>query len=336
MSYDFPIVSVVMPMYNVASYIKESLNSVLNQSFKHFEVICVDDGCTDETLDVLAKFKDPRVKIISQRNMGLAAARNTGIAAARGLYVALLDSDDVWLPNKLSKHVAHLNNSPEVGVSYCPSLFIDEQSNPMGIGQFPKLKDVSTKDIFCRNPVGNGSAAVMRKSMLFEVEQMVPFFSKMRPVYFDESMRQSEDIEFWLRVSLSTNWAFEGVDEPLTLYRVNSSGLSANLTKQYASWCYAVDKNRSEYPEFFKQWFSLANAYQLRYLSRRAVQSRNAMDAIKFMCRSLVSDFRVIQEEPQKTLLSLGCAFLSVLPEKAYSYLEEQAMQSFSNKRVSV
>ena len=109
-----PMVTVVIPMFNVEKYIEKCIISVLEQTFKNFEVICVDDGCTDNTLNILKQFTDPRIKLIKQQNRGLAGARNTGIQAARGIYIALLDSDDCWASQKLSEHVAHLNCNPVV------------------------------------------------------------------------------------------------------------------------------------------------------------------------------------------------------------------------------
>lgn len=335
MNMNNPLVSVVMPMYNVEKYIAESLTSVLQQTYDNFEVICVDDGGSDNSAAYVAAISDPRVRLIQQKNRGLAGARNTGIAAAHGEFIALLDSDDVWLPEKLALHVVHLRLNPHVGVSYCPSLFIDEQSERLGIGQFPKLNNVNAKHIFCRNPVGNGSAPVIRKAALDDIA----FFGESepeRPQYFDETFRQSEDIECWLRMALNSTWQFEGIPEPLTLYRVNSSGLSANLEKQYQSWWGAVAKNRQGHEAFFKRWLGLANAYQLRYLSRRAVQSRNAKSACKMVFKGLATGPRMLFEEPKKTFLSVACALLSWLPENVYNQLERTAMNMLSNTRASL
>ncbi|MFT6208936.1 MAG: glycosyltransferase involved in cell wall biosynthesis, partial [Colwellia sp.] len=97
-----PIVSVIIPMYNVEKYIEQSIDSVLKQTYHNFEIILVDDGCTDDTLNKVNKFTDPRIRLIHQTNRGLSGARNTGIDSARGLYVALLDADDYWAKDKLA------------------------------------------------------------------------------------------------------------------------------------------------------------------------------------------------------------------------------------------
>lgn len=328
-----PIVSVVVPMYNVERYINTCLDSVLAQTFKQFELICVDDGCSDGTLDIVQQYQDKRIRVIRQKNRGLSGARNTGIQAAKGLYVALLDADDFWAPEKLSRHVKHLNARPSVGVSYCPSLMVDEQGEPMGIGQFPKLHGVDAKTIFCRNPVGNGSAAVIRRQLLLRMN--LNQLDDERLMVFDESLRQSEDIELWTRIAVSTFWKFEGIPEPLTFYRINAGGLSANLQNQFASWSLAVEKNRQHNPGFFSQHYPLAKAYQLRYLARRAIQSSNRWAALCLVHQAIFSAPRMLIEEPGRSGLTYLCAVLSLLPKALYKRLEAMAMKLQSGMRNS-
>jgi glycosyltransferase involved in cell wall biosynthesis len=321
----FPLVTVIIPMFNVGKYIDQCIKSVLTQTFKNFEIICVDDGCTDDTLHKLARFSDPRIKLIQQSNRGLSAARNTGIIASRGMYVALLDADDFWAKEKLAQHINHLNTHPHVGVSYCSSLFVNEEGKYIGIGQYPKLKNISAKDVFCRNPVGNGSAAVIRRRLLKEVT----FTSNKtgRRCIFDEELRQSEDIELWLRIALLENWKFEGIKTPLTYYRVNDGGLSANLDKQYASWCFAMNKNQKNHPIFFKRYSPLARAYQLRYLARRAIRSGSSWQAIKLVNQALLTQPKIVIEEPIRTIVTYACALISMLPHSVYRMLENTAIR---------
>lgn len=320
-----PIVSVVIPMYNVEKFIDISLSSVLKQTFRQFEVICVDDGCTDNTVDKVKQYQDARIRIVQQENRGLSGARNTGIQAARGIYVALLDADDAWAPEKLALHVAHLNSRPDVGVSYCPSLFIDDEGNDLGIGQYPKLTEVNSKTVFCRNPVGNGSAAVIRRQLLHKMNVNAPGSGRM--MVFDEALRQSEDIELWTRIALGSRWRFEGIATPLTFYRVNNAGLSADVTKQLDSWQRAMRKNWALNPAFFKRYYALAKAYQLRYLARRAVHSGDSLMAIKLIIKAVFCNPRMVFEEPTRTGITFGCALLSLLPHGVYRQIEGSAMK---------
>jgi len=109
-----PTVSVVMPIYNVERFVASSIESVLAQTFTDFELILVDDGSTDSSPDICRQYRDPRIRIVSQANRGLPGARNTGIRNATGEFVAIIDSDDLWRPEKLARHVAHLRARPEV------------------------------------------------------------------------------------------------------------------------------------------------------------------------------------------------------------------------------
>jgi glycosyltransferase involved in cell wall biosynthesis len=330
-----PTVSVVIPMYNVEKYIVMSISSVLAQSYHHFEIILVDDGCSDNTLQVIKQFEDPRIRLIQQKNRGLSGARNTGIDAARGIYVALLDADDYWAPDKLAKHVQHLNAKPNVGVSYCPSLFVDEQGELLGIGQYPRLENISMQHVFCRNPVGNGSAAVIRRSLLDDISYFGTGRDKYRSMYFNENLKQSEDIELWTRIAISTPWLFEGIAQPLTYYRVNESGLSANLEKQFASWQYAVKLNEAKAPLFFHKYYQLAKAYQLRYMARRAVQSSSRLDAVKFIHQAIFCDCRILLQEPSRTCITFISAWLKLLPISLYSRIEHLAMEYLGHKQIS-
>ena len=107
-----PAVSVIIPVYNVERFVEAAIASVQAQSFQDFELIIVDDGGQDRSIEICRRLADHRTRVIEQKNRGLAGARNTGIAGARGQYIALLDADDFWHADKLARHVAHFESSP--------------------------------------------------------------------------------------------------------------------------------------------------------------------------------------------------------------------------------
>ncbi|MEY1557883.1 glycosyltransferase family 2 protein [Yoonia sp. R2331] len=297
-----PYVSIIVPAYDVASTLPETLGALLAQSFSDFEVLVVDDGSTDETARIAHSFQsDDRVKLISQRNRGLAGARNSGIAAARGGLIAFCDADDTWEPEKLETHVRHLHANPDIGISYAGSAIMDEGSIQLGRHQSPRLRDIRPEHIFKRNPIGNGSAPVMRRAV-FDAIAYRPSFETERDWYFDETFRQSEDIECWLRIALTTDWCFEGVDGHLTNYRINASGLSADTDRQLASWENMVSKLRPINPTFFDEHETAARSYQYRYLARRAVSDFDGVRAWNLTLQSLHQSFRPVFEEPIKTI----------------------------------
>ncbi len=308
------LVSVVMPCYNVADTITEAVNSVLQQTYENFELILVNDGSTDgKTPQLCDSFcVDSRVRVIHQANSGLAGARNTGLAAAVGDYVALLDSDDMYEPEKLAMHAEHLASQPSIGLSFSYSRFLSEDGKPLLLTQGNQVQDIKPEHVLCRNPVGNGSTAVLRREVLDEVAK--PAGSEMEHEYFDTELRQSEDVEFWLRVISTTNWGIEGIGKPLTLYRLNSGGLSANTADQLASWELFLDKASGYADSTVALFGSYARAYQLRYLARRSVQNRSPLVAMTYMRDALVAEPRILLQEPARTLATaaaaVGCIFL--------------------------
>lgn len=329
-----PYISVVIPMYNVEDYIRTSLESVLNQTFEEFEVICVDDGGSDKSVEIVSKYDDPRIRIVSQKNRGLAGARNTGIHNARAAFVAFLDADDYWHPEKLEEHFKHLCENPNIGVSYSQSRFIDDNGKLLSMGQYPKLKGVTRQHILCRNPVGNGSAPVIRRLALLDVAFEQEVDGEIRSSFFNEKLRQSEDIEMWVRMALNTQWQFGGIGRELTFYRVNASGLSANLDKQYRSWREAMDINYAGNECFFEKWLPLADAYQKRYLARRAIQCGQGTTAISLVLQAISKDFRIVAQEPLRTAVTTACAFLALLPSSVYLSIQSIAMNLMKGYKV--
>jgi glycosyltransferase involved in cell wall biosynthesis len=310
-----PRVSVIMPVYNVEAYVADAVESVLAQTFTDFELIIVDDGGADRSINICRGFRDQRIRILPQANRGLAGARNTGILHSCGEYIALLDSDDRWLPDKLLLHVIHLDADPSVSVSFSGSRFIDACGSPLRQAQRPKLSGVVAGDILCRNPVGNGSAAVIRRTALDAVA--FPHAQEAgRLCYFDESFRQSEDIELWVRLALN-NFKFDGISGLLTEYRILNGGLSANVARQYESWERMLAKARSANPAFVAQYEARARAYQLRYLARRCVQMGDGSFAAALLRDAFRASVRPLFEEPLKTAITCGATIVARLVSPA-------------------
>ena len=299
-----PVFTVVVPAYNVAATLPETLASIFHQTFTDLEVIVVDDGSTDGTARLLKGVKDRRLHVIHQPNRGLAGARNTGIHHARGQYIAFCDADDVWEAEKLELHFNHLQSDGNVGISFAGSSLIDEKGRRLKVSQRPKLKDVTAADIFKRNPIGNGSAAVIRKSALSCI-QYRPAQETERDWWFDETMRQSEDIDCWMRFILASDWKVEGIEGLLTRYRIQQGGLSANLSRQYETWKQMLAKVTATAPEFAREHAAGAKAYQLRFLARRAFMMKDAATALSLALASLKTSRVPLYEEPVKTTVTL-------------------------------
>ncbi|AUH33058.1 glycosyltransferase family 2 protein [Paracoccus tegillarcae] len=302
------LASIIVPAFNVEATLTCTLNALLEQTYQKFEIIIVDDGSTDATNRIATGFSgDPRVRVIRQANRGLAGARNTGIAAARGDIIGFCDADDLWVPEKLARHVVHFEARPEVGISFSGSALIDDDGNLTGQAQRPQLTGITEVNIFKRNPIGNGSATMIRREVLEEIA----YHHRQEPTrhwYFDETFRQSEDIECWMRIALTTNWVFEGIPGLLTQYRISTGGLSAATDRQLAAWERMVQKQTPLNPAFFEVNAPAARAYQLRYLSRRAISDLDGGRAIELTKAWLAESRLPLFEEPIKSIVTLGAS----------------------------
>ncbi|GIU51727.1 hypothetical protein TUM4438_42350 [Shewanella sairae] len=322
-----PKVSVVMPVYNVALFVEDAIQSVLDQSFENFELIIINDYSKDNSLALCQRYNDARIKIIShQHNQGLSSARNTGIRHALGQYVAFIDSDDMWHKEKLERHVQHLDGAPEVGISFSRSVFMSYAGKVLNIYQMPQLNGITAVDLLCRNPVGNGSAPVIRSETLADISYQASNKRQKHTCYFDENFRQSEDIECWLRIVTTTHWQIEGLPAPLTFYRLNNQGLSSDLSKQYGSWNKMIEKAKSFAPELLAQHENRARAYQLRYIARQAIRNKEGKQAIKHLHQALATSPSIIYFETARTVSTAAAAYLlALLPKRLYCCCENLA-----------
>lgn len=213
-----PLVSVIIPTYKRTNFLKLTLESIKSQSFQDFEIVVIDDGTPTDSNEVLcAKFD--KVKYIKIKNSGgPAQPRNIGIRAAKGKYIAFVDDDDLWLPTKLEKQVAVLENNPDFGLVHSCCEVIDENGNKKNeiIGK-PGSPDVKHGDVSMRM-VGNWTLMMPTPIVRKNVIDQVGFFNEQMP-------SAGEDVEYWTRCSFVTKFYY--LDEPLAEYRVHSQNISS-------------------------------------------------------------------------------------------------------------
>lgn len=207
-------ISIIIPTTNRASVLKEAIDSVLEQSYRDFELIVVDDGSTDETPQLLSQYGD-KIKVIRQENKGVSAARNSGIAASQGEWIAFLDSDDLWKPQKLEKQVEWLKAHPQVRICHTDEIWIRNGTrvNPMKKHAKPAGWIFEKCLPFC---VVSPSSVLIHKSVL---ESVGPF---------DETLPACEDYDLWLRVAAKFPFGF--VAQKLIVKR---GGHSDQLSHQF-------------------------------------------------------------------------------------------------------
>jgi glycosyltransferase involved in cell wall biosynthesis len=209
-----PRVSVIIPAYNAARTIEQTLVSVFSQTFREFEVIVVDDGSTDDTPSILARRPD-RLRVLRKGNEGRpAAARNLGVKAARGEYLAFLDADDTWHADKLALQVAALDRDPAVGLVYTADATINARGDIVSVNPCPPGARGHIYDVLRVHNVMVGSSVVVRREAFDQAGG------------FDENLTSIENWDLWIRIS--SRWAIECIDQPLTFYRVHHGNRSAS------------------------------------------------------------------------------------------------------------
>ena len=207
-----PTVTVIIPTYNSAHFLRESLESVLNQTFKDYEVLVVDDGSQDNTRELLGH-NYPMVRYIHQEHSGPATARNAGIKHAAGEFVAFLDADDIWLPTKLEKQIQHFRQNPPTACIFTEHAFFDSKGlcEPAGRKKNLLMKGDLVRNIFRHDGVATPTVMV-RRTVLTEVG------------CFDEDLITAEDENLWMRIAMKHR--IDLIDEVLALCRVREGSLT--------------------------------------------------------------------------------------------------------------
>lgn len=205
-------VSIVVPVYNAAPVIADTIRSVLCQSYQDFELLLVDDGSTDESRTVISAYLSDRVKLLENKNeKGAAGARNTGTVAASGRYIAYLDADDLWKEDKLSKQIAFMN---ETGASFSFTGYEFADINGKGLGSIVRVPYTIDYKEALKNTTIFTSTVIFDTKSLSKDDIMMPYV-------------KSEDTATWWKVLKKTGCAY-GLDESLVLYRRTGSSLSSN------------------------------------------------------------------------------------------------------------
>lgn len=246
-----PLVSVIVPAYNAETYILQTLNSVLSQTYKNIEVVVVDDGSHDGTTQIVEAImrRDDRVALLRQSNSGVAVARNLAIEKSRGEYIAPIDADDMWYPQKIEKQVhCMLHAGLDTGLVYAWSVHIDERGLLTGgYNAFDIEGDVFVS-LIMSNFIGNASAPLIRRVCF---EKVGGYNTRL----FEQNAQGCEDRDLYLRIAAS--YKFRVGKEFLVEYRKVNSSMSLNYRSMEKSYLLVMGDIRQRYPNippFIYRW----------------------------------------------------------------------------------
>ncbi|EJQ45586.1 Uncharacterized protein BWINRASL_05258 [Bacillus mycoides] len=216
------LVSVVIPLYNAEKYIEETLQSILDQTYKNIEVVIVDDGSKDKSTSIVKNIEEQyptQIKYVHQKNQGVSVARNTGIENASGTYIAFLDSDDLWHPQKIEKQMESIHNN-DMHACYSGYMNFYEETGEKIEHTTNFIKGDMTKAFLTHQVVAQTSTWIFKRSIVMD-----------HNIRFTPGCSWGEDLEFLFKLMSVTNVCY--VDEYLTYYRILSEG---NLSSKYKDY----------------------------------------------------------------------------------------------------
>ena len=265
-----PIVSVIIPTYNRAHLIDKAINSVLSQTYQDYEIIVVDDASTDNTKEVVKDFTDSRISyIFHTNNLDISAARNSGIKASQGKYIALLDSDDEWLPEKLDKQINKFEKeSLKIGVIYTGSYYIDEKGN-----QIRKVH-VPIKEGYIYEDLLRAGGYLCLSSTLIKRE----CFKKVG--LFDENLPPCEDLDMWIRIA--KYYKFSYIKDLLVATRIHNN----QITNDSEALIEGIKKIQVKYnKELGKRPYS--NSIRYFHLGNKLCHLRKRKEGQKYFIKAI-------------------------------------------------
>ncbi len=296
------LISVIVPAHNAAATILETIESIRCQTFSDFEIVVIDDESTDGTLARLGEIEEPRMRVVSYRRGGLAAARNRGIEQARGEFISFIDADDLWTPEKLEFQLDALLDHPEAGVAYSWTVFIDQGGRFLFAKERLHFEGDVHRDLLRGCFIASGSNVLMSRRCVEDVG------------WFDAGLASAEDWDYWLRAS--ERWPFVVVPRYHVLYRFSVNSMSSDVrTIEADSWTVldralakvsAGDRRlRAESQANLKQYASFLHLARARRPDRRAAAIR-LVESVRLYPRILLG-------RKARGLL-WACIFVALLP----------------------
>jgi glycosyltransferase involved in cell wall biosynthesis len=317
-----PLISVVIPVYNGEKTIRETIDSVLNQTFTDFEIVIINDGSQDATSEIITSIKDDRIKFFSYSNSGVSASRNRGIAKACGEFIACLDADDLWTSDKLEAQLKALQDNPQAAVAYSWTDYIDESGQFLYPGSYITLSGDVYAELLVKNFTENGSNPLIRKDALLQIGG------------FDEALFGPEDWDLFLR--LASRYHFVAVPRPQILYRICANSTSSNILRQETQCLKVIGRAFEQAPESIQHLKkqSLANLYQ--YLTFRVLEGtlerQKSLLAARFLSKAIYNDPSLLRQRTKLIAIVYGKIAATVILPKQLVWMLKKTADRLSRK----
>ncbi len=299
-----PIISVIIPVYNGEKTIKNTIESVLKQTFTDFELIIINDGSQDSTLAVIDNIQDSRKKVFSYPNAGVSESRNRGLEQSTGEYIAFLDADDLWTPDKLEAQFKALQENPNAAVAYSWSDWIDESGQFLRAGGHITVNGKAYPNLLLRDFVESGSNPLIRRQALTEVGS------------FDPSVTPAEDWDMWLR--LAARYEFIAVPSPQILYRISPNSASFNIWKMEAGSLRTIERAFAQAPASLQHLKREVLGNRYKYLTFKALEGpperRRGLAASRFFWQAVSYDPAWLGRTQLMLIILFKIAIATLLP----------------------
>lgn len=275
-----PTISVIIPTYNAEKTIEKTVKSVLNQTFTDFEIIVINDGSQDKTLDILQGITDPRLKVFSYPNAGPQKSRNRGIKKASGNYFSFLDADDLWTPDKLEAQLKALENNSDAGVVYSWTDHVDKVGNLVRRGSYRSVEGDILAQLLLVDFIESGSNPLVRREALETVGE------------FDETLVGGQDWDMWLR--LAAAYPFVVVPQVQVFHLMSPTSWSKNVERQEKGFTRVIEKALDNAPETVRKLKNYVIANRYKTLVYDALQgqptTKRGVSALRWLWVSLKYD----------------------------------------------
>ena len=313
-----PVISVIVPVFNGEKTISETIRSILNQTFQDLEILIINDGSTDNTLEILSEFEDERIKIFSYENGGLPVARNRGIEQSSGDFVTFLDADDLWEPEKLEEQLKSLRHNPKAGVSYSWTSFIDENSQFLYAWEPVYYSGDVYPDLLLRNFISSGSNIMIKRSVIEKAG------------YFDPNLKSVEDWDYYLRLAALCEFAV--VPKYHILYRKSSQSMTAKVDVMEETNLFVIERAFKNAPRELQHLKRKTLGYAYRYISKQCLgYSLNQEDIRKSQQKILkalqVCPYIILEKETLR--LCIKIMIISLLPHNLSKSIIEKVAENY-------